>query len=68
VQKVEPMAAAYLQKVKQLPPDQIGAKKDEVRQVGGALDFLSKNNVLPLTFGPKTEADNLIKRRKWNRK
>ena len=62
------MAAAYIQTVKQLPADQIGARKDEVKQVAGALDYLAKHNILPPTFGPKTEANNLIKEHKWDKK
>jgi hypothetical protein len=68
MQKVEQMASAYVQKVKQLPADQLAAKKDEVKHVDGALDYLAKNNILPPTFGPKTELDNLVKEQKWNKK
>ncbi len=68
VQRVEQMAAAYIKTVKRLPADQIGAKKDEVKQVAGALDYLAKHNILPSTFGPKTEADSLIKEHKWDKK
>ena len=53
VQKVEQMAGAVHKTVKQLPADQIGAKKDEVKQVAGALDYLAKHNILPPTFRPE---------------
>ena len=68
VQKAEQMASAFVQKVKQLPADQIAAKKDEVKRVAGALDYLAKNKILPPTFGPKTEADSLIKEQRWDKK
>jgi len=68
VQKVEQMTLAFVQKVKQLPADQIAAKKDEVKHVDAALDYLTKNKILPPTFGPKTETDNLIKEQRWGKK
>jgi hypothetical protein len=68
VQKAEQMASAFVQKVKQLPADQIAAKKDGVKRVAGALDYLAKNKILPPTFGPKTEADSLIKEQRWDKK
>ena len=68
VQKAEQMAGAFVQKVKQLPADQIGAKKDDVKRVHGALNYLAKNNILPPTFGPKAEIDQLIKDQRWDKK
>jgi hypothetical protein len=68
VQKVEPMANAFVQKVKQLPPDQIGAKKDEAKQVAHAFDYLAKFNILSPTFTPKVEIDILIKAQRWDKK
>ena len=68
VQKAEQMATAFLQQVKQLPPDQIGAKKDAVKQLDAALAYLTKHNILPPTFAPKTEADTLVKAQKWDKK
>ena len=68
VQKVEQMASAFVQKVKQLPADQIAAKKDEVKQVNGALEYLAKNDILPPAFGPKAETEKLIKEQRWGKK
>ena len=62
------MAGAYVQKVKQLPADQLAAKKDEVKQVDGAMNYLAKNKILPPTFGPKVETDTLIKEQRWGKK
>ena len=68
VEKVTQMAGAYVQKVKQLPPDQLAAKKDEVKQVDGAMNYLANNKILPPNFGPKVETDTLIKDQRWNKK
>jgi hypothetical protein len=67
-QKAEQMASAFVQSVKQLPADQIGAKKDQVKQVNGALNYLVRNNLLPSSFGPKAETDSLIKEQRWDKK
>ena len=68
MQKAEAMTATYVQKVKQLPADQLGAKKDEVKHLAAALNYLVKNNLLPPTFAPKTEIDALIEAQNWNKK
>ena len=67
-QKAEQMANAFVQSVKELPADQIGAKKDAVKQLNGALGYLVRNNLLPSSFGPKTETDKLIKDQRWDKK
>ena len=68
VQKATQMTSAYVQAVKQLPADQIGAKKDEVKQVKSALDYLTKAKALPATFGPKVELEALVKDQHWDKK
>ena len=68
VQKVTQMASAYVQTVKQLPPDQLAAKKDEVKRVKSALDYLAKFKVQPPTFEPKAALDSLIKDQHWDKK
>ena len=68
VQKVTQMASEYVQTVKQLPADKIGAKKDEVKQVKSALDYLAKAKILPPAFGPKAELDGLVKAQRWDKK
>ena len=66
--KVEEMTSTFVQSVRQLPADKIGDKKDEVKRVGQALDYLAKYNILPAAFGPKTETDKLIKEQRWGKK
>jgi hypothetical protein len=68
MQKAQQMASAFVHQVKQLPPNQIGAKKDEAKQVAHAFDYLAKFNILPPTFAPKVEIDTLIKAQRWNKK
>lgn len=68
VEKVTRMTSAYVQTVKQLPADQVGAKKDEVKQVKSALDYLEKAKALPPGFGPQAEVESLVKAQHWDKK
>jgi hypothetical protein len=68
VQKVQEMTSAFLQTVRQLPADQIGAKKGAVKQVDGAMNYLVKNNLLPQDFGAKAELEKLLKDQGWSKK
>ncbi len=67
-QKVEAMAAQYVQSLREMPAEKEGAKKDEAKQVSNAFKFLAKFNVLPATFPPKVEIEGLIKEQQWDKK
>jgi len=67
VQRTSQMATAYLQTVKQLPAEKIGAKKDEVKQVKSAYDYLARHKILPAGSGPKGEFDALVKAQRWDK-
>jgi hypothetical protein len=68
LQKVTQLTHAYVQSVKQVPADKIGGKKDEVKHVKSAFDYLSKAKALPADFVPKTEVEALIKDQRWDGK
>ena len=68
MEKVTRMTSAYVQTVKQLPADQVGAKKGEVKQVKSALDYLEKAKALPPGFGPQAEVESLVKAQHWDKK
>lgn len=67
-EKVDQMAAQYVAALKQLPPDQLGSKKDEAKQVNGAFQYLVKFNVLPASFDPAAQLDQLVKAQQWDKK
>jgi prepilin-type processing-associated H-X9-DG protein len=67
-QKVTQMSTAYLKAVKELPADQLKGKKDEVKHLKGAFDYLSEAKALPSTFAPKAEIDALVKDQRWDKK
>ncbi len=63
VEQVDQTAQQYVKGVKQLPPDKLAAKKDEVKQVHHAFDY-----ILPANAGPKVELEKLIKEQRWDKK
>jgi hypothetical protein len=68
VQKVQEMAGQYAAGVKALPPDKIGAKKDDVKRLNGAFQYLARFNILPAAFAPKVEIEKIIKDRGWDKR
>jgi len=68
LQKATLMSEAYVQSAKALPASQLAAKKDEVKQLKSAFDYLSKGGALPADFTPKTEVDALVKQQHWDKK
>jgi hypothetical protein len=68
VQKVEQMCGQYLAGLKELPAEKLAGKKDEVKNVRDAFKFLARCKVLPDTFGPKVQIEDLIKDQGWDKK
>ncbi|HEX2972190.1 MAG TPA: family 16 glycoside hydrolase [Tepidisphaeraceae bacterium] len=67
-QKVEEMAGKYAASIKQLTGDKLQAKKDEVKYVNSAFQYLARFNIIPATFGPKVELEKIIKDQGWDKK
>jgi prepilin-type processing-associated H-X9-DG protein len=67
-QKVEDLAAKYVENLKQLPTDRLASKKDEVKYVSSAFGFLTRFKILPATFAPKAELEKMIKDQRWDKK
>jgi len=68
VQKVQQMAEQYIAGVKKLPADKLGAKKDDVKRLNAAFQYLTKFNLLPATFALKVEIENFVKEQGWDKK
>ncbi len=68
IEKVEKMASVYIASLKQLPPDQLASKKDEVKRVNSAFQYLVKFNLVPTDFTPKAEVEKIVKDNKWDKK
>jgi hypothetical protein len=67
-QKVEKMAAAYLEGVNALPADKIGSKRDEVRHLSSVFKYLIRFKILPAEFAPAAATEELIKKQGWDKR
>jgi prepilin-type processing-associated H-X9-DG protein len=68
VEKVSVMARLYVATLKQLPDDQLPARKDEVRNLSGDFKYLLRFNLLPSDFEPAAALDKIIKEQGWDKK
>ena len=63
LQKVQELAEQYVAVIKKLPD----GKKDEVKHVTAAFQWLGKHGILPGDFGPKKALETLIKSQGWDK-
>ena len=68
LQKAQQMAEQYFAAVKTLPADKLGAKKDDVKRLNAALQYLTKFTILPATFPPKVAVETFVKAQGWDKK
>lgn len=68
IEKVQLMTGQYLESLKKLPPDQLKTKKDEVKQLSSAYNFLARFKVLAADFGPKAAVEKEIKEQGWDKR
>jgi hypothetical protein len=67
-QKSEQMAEQYVARLKDLPADQLARKRDEVRNLRDIYRYLARFNLIPATFGPKVQIEQIIKDQNWDKK
>jgi len=67
-QKVQQMAAAYVDTLEGMPPDQRAQKKDEARHVREVFNYLVRFKVFPDTFAPRQKLQQIIKSQNWDKK
>ncbi|MCL5097975.1 MAG: DUF1080 domain-containing protein, partial [Candidatus Omnitrophica bacterium] len=68
VKKVNDLAEQYISALEKLDAAPLAAKKDEVKNVKGDFDYLVKFNILPATFEPKVQVEQIIKNQGWDKK
>jgi hypothetical protein len=68
IQEVQNLAAKYVASLKQLPPEQMDAKKDEAKHLRDALGYLARFKIIPASFPPKAELDQIAKEQRWDKK
>ena len=64
VQQVEQMASKYVEGLQQMPAERLAGKKDEVKQVAAAFQFLAKFKIL----SSNAALEKIIKDQRWDRK
>jgi prepilin-type processing-associated H-X9-DG protein len=62
------MAGQYVASLKALPADKLAAKKDEARRVRDVFKYLARFKIVPDTFAPKAEIEQIIKGQGWDKK
>ena len=62
------MASSFMQDLKATPEDKLEARKGEALQFKTALDYLTKFNLLPAEFAPKSQIAELVKAKEWDKK
>jgi prepilin-type processing-associated H-X9-DG protein len=67
-QKVNEMAAQYVDGLRDLPSDQLPGKKDEVKNVSSAFKYMIKSKLLPANYEPSVALEKMIKEQGWDKK
>jgi len=62
------MGEEYLAKIQQLPPDQLAARKDEIKHLRDVCKYLVKFGIAPEDFEAKTKLEEIIKEHNWDKK
>lgn len=64
---VERLAGAYISSIKQLPSDQLQARKDEVKGVFKAFQYLAKFKIINANDAAWTEIASIVKAHGWEK-
>jgi len=68
VERAQKLAKEYLESIQQLSPDQLEAKKDELKHLRDVAKYLAKWGVIPDDAEPKVQVEQLIKEHGWDKK
>jgi hypothetical protein len=68
VERAKKLADQYLENIHQLSPDQLAAKKDELKHLRDVARYLAKWGVMPDDAEPKIQLEQLIKEHGWDKK
>ncbi len=67
-QRAGQLAGQYWAELKQLPPDKLAAKKDEVKHIRDVCNYLARFNIIPDNYEGKARLKELIKEHNWDKK
>lgn len=65
--RVEAWIRESIEQIRQTPAGQLDSKKDDVKSLQKAFDYLGRHNILPAAAQPAAELQALIKARKWDK-
>ena len=65
--EVETLAANYADSLKQLSPEQIKARKDEIRWINDAVQYTTKHGFLPENLPLKADLEKIVWENKWDK-
>lgn len=67
-QKAARMAEQYMAELKQLPEEQLSARKDQLKHLRDVANYLARFNVIPDDNEVKTQLEQIIKDHNWDKK
>jgi len=67
-QRVATMANEYIGTFKTLTPEELSAKKDEVKNVSASFKYLTRWKIMPASFEPAIVLEKMIKDQGWDKK
>lgn len=67
-ERAKELADQYLAQVQQLSPEQLAAKKDELKHLRDITKYLARFEIIPDDAAPKLQLEQLIKEHNWDKK
>jgi hypothetical protein len=68
VQRGKELSEQYLEQLQKLSPDQLAAKKDELKHLRDVARYLAKFEIIPEDAEPKVQLEQIVKEHGWDKK
>jgi len=68
IQRAQQLAEQYMSNLQQLSPDQLAAKKDELKHLRDVCKYLARFDLIPDDAEPKLQLEQIIKDHNWDKK
>lgn len=65
---VDRLNAQYLQQIRTLPPAKLAQKQGELKHLRDVFRYLARWKILPATYGPRTDIDQIIRDQGWDKR
>lgn len=67
-QRSKELAEQYLAQVQQLSPEQLAAKKDQIKHLRDVAKYLARFDIIPDDAEPKVQLEQIVKEHNWDKK